>query len=75
MRNGQDQLVISPMIYENPYQPIDYSKITNYILKNESPPTTCAILQALRWRITKTKVATRSLPPSSLNISVVEIPI
>ena len=39
------------------YQPLDYQKIINHFLSKTDPIRTCAILQALRWRITKTKGA------------------
>jgi hypothetical protein len=46
-----------PAAQENTYVPLDFKKIGSLFLRGENPPLACAALQALRWRITKTKGA------------------
>ena len=62
---GMQQVPLPPLNPVNPGQqllqmqdelaPLDYGKIKQYLLESNEEIRVCATLQALRWRLTKTK--------------------
>ncbi|EAR84160.2 hypothetical protein TTHERM_00723450 (macronuclear) [Tetrahymena thermophila SB210] len=57
-QNFQFQAIVhDPLKYENPYCALDFQKIKNLIIRQEDPILCCAVLQALRWRVSKARGA------------------
>ena len=49
--NPQQQL----MVMQQDLAPLDYEKIKSFLVNSNEEIKVCATLQALRWRLTKTK--------------------